>query len=191
MKLRIKKSLAAVGLYHPSLGIKIHPPKKAEMLLAHKGARNIFVETGTETGDMIERMRPHFKKIYSIELDPTWHEKAKVRFASAPEVSLIYGDSGEAIRSVLSELTDPTLFWLDAHASGHIYVEGPQAAPVARELSAIMAHPVRGHAILIDDARHFDRRGIRALKRLAREANYSFSIENGLFILERTSARTS
>jgi hypothetical protein len=35
---------------------------------ARRFGLSVFVETGTYLGDMVEAVRPHFKKIYSIEL---------------------------------------------------------------------------------------------------------------------------
>jgi hypothetical protein len=44
---------------------------------------------------------------------------------------------------------------LDAHYSGGITAGSERSQPVLDELAAILAHPVSGHVILIDDARGF------------------------------------
>jgi hypothetical protein len=115
----------------------------------------VFVETGTFAGDMIDAVRPHFARIISIELDPGWHARAVERFQSDRHVSLLQGDSGVRLREVLASLTEPALFWLDAHYSGPITARGVVDSPIAQELAALRAHPVKGHVVLIDDMRDF------------------------------------
>jgi hypothetical protein len=56
---------------------------------------------------------------------------------------------------VLAGLREPALFWLDAHYCGPGSARGPLDSPIARELEALEAHPVRGHVVLIDDMRYF------------------------------------
>lgn len=47
------------------------------------------------------------------------------------------------------------LFWLDAHYSRGDTARGEEETPILKELELIGAHPVRGHLLLIDDARCF------------------------------------
>jgi hypothetical protein len=47
------------------------------------------------------------------------------------------------------------LFWLDAHYCGGMTAKGSEETPVIKELTQVLAHPVAGHVILIDDARCF------------------------------------
>lgn len=177
----IKKILAAVGLYHPSLGIKINPEEKASILLQHQTPNiKIFVETGTEEGWMIEKMSGYFEKIYSIELDISLYNQVRERFKGQGNIKLLRGDSAVEIERVLEELKEPALFWLDAHAGGAITTAN---APIISELEAIFAHSVKGHLILIDDARHFDRKTIRVIKKMALSHRYTFCIEDGIFRL--------
>lgn len=115
----------------------------------------VFVETGTFAGDMIDAVKPRFQRIVSIELDPGWHARAVERFRSDGHVSLLQGDSGVRLQEVLASLTEPALFWLDAHYSGPITARGVVDSPIALELAALRAHPVKGHVVLIDDMRDF------------------------------------
>ena len=119
----------------------------------------VFVETGTFAGDMIDAVKPRFQRIVSIELDPGWHARAVERFRSDTHVSLLQGDSGVRLKEVLASLTEPALFWLDAHYSGPITARGVVDSPIAQELEALRAHPVKGHVVLIDDMRDFTGRG--------------------------------
>jgi hypothetical protein len=104
---------------------------------------------------MIEAVKRRFERIVSIELDPGWHARAVERFRCDAHVSLLQGDSGVRLPEVLSSLTEPALFWLDAHYSGPITARAVLDSPIAQELDAVRAHPVRGHVVLIDDMRYF------------------------------------
>jgi len=115
----------------------------------------VFVETGTFAGEMIDAVLGRFDRIYSIELDDRWYANAVKRFAGRSEVTLLHGDSATRLPEVLAELTEPALFWLDAHYSGPLTARGPLDSPIVQELEAIAGHPVRGHVILIDDIRDF------------------------------------
>lgn len=116
----------------------------------------VFVETGTFAGGMIDAVARRFDRVFSIELDPTWHARAVERFRSLPQVTLLLGDSGERLADVLRQLDEPALFWLDAHYSGPITARGAIDSPIVKELEAIRAHPTRGHVVLIDDMRYFN-----------------------------------
>jgi hypothetical protein len=119
----------------------------------------VLVETGTFAGEMVNAMLGRFDRIYSIELDDTWHARAVARFANRPDVALLHGDSGTRLPDVLRVLVEPALFWLDAHYSGPITGRGLLDSPIVQELDAIAAHPVRSHVVLIDDMRDFNGTG--------------------------------
>ena len=115
-----------------------------------------FVETGTFLGDMVAATREAFKRIYSIELAPDLHERARRMFREYSHITLLCGDSANILLSLLPILRQPCLFWLDAHFSGSITARGAIDTPIEKELRAILDHPVDGHVILIDDARDFN-----------------------------------
>lgn len=115
----------------------------------------VLVETGTYLGDMIVATAPHFKKIYSIEIDKILYEKASVKFADSPHIEILLGDSGVVIKNLLPKLSDGVLFWLDGHFSGGVTGRGVLDSPIAQELEAIFSSPLQQVAILIDDARLF------------------------------------
>jgi hypothetical protein len=115
-----------------------------------------FVETGVLFGEMLIAVRPYFDTLYGIELEPSLCAQARQRLANRAEIRIIEGDSGVELSALLPELTQPSLFWLDGHYSGGITAKGEIETPISSELDAILAHPVRGHVILIDDARCFN-----------------------------------
>ncbi len=114
-----------------------------------------FVETGTFTGEMVEAMRPHFRRIISIEMAPEIHRQAARRFAGDARVELRLGDSATVLPRVLEQIRHPALFWLDGHFMGENTARGKEDSPVRAELTALLGHPVRHHLVLIDDARLF------------------------------------
>ncbi len=60
---------------------------------------------------------------------------------------------------MLESLDGPALFWLDGHYMGGESGRGTEDTPVMAEMTALFAYPVRGHVVLIDDARLFDGTG--------------------------------
>jgi hypothetical protein len=136
------------------------PPQLIKQRTVRREARrhsiSCLVETGTYLGDMVAAQLRAFSRIYSIELDPRLAEAARARFASFPHVTILQGDSAKVLPLVLREIDQPCLFWLDGHYSEGITARGDRVTPIVQELEAVLAHPVRGHVLLIDDARLFD-----------------------------------
>jgi hypothetical protein len=114
-----------------------------------------LVETGTFWGDMIDAMRPHYRKIHSIELYEPLFRRASHRYRHDPGVTIHHGDSAEVLPRVLEGVSGRALFWLDGHYCGEGTGLGASECPVEGELDAIAAHERRDHCILIDDARLF------------------------------------
>jgi hypothetical protein len=113
---------------------------------------HVMVETGTNLGNMINAHKHRFCEIYSIELDKWLAERAKRKFVKDPNIHLYQGDSGAVLPTIIPQIKEPALFWIDAHW-------GAIDAPVKKELQCIFRHPVRNHVLLIDDARYFDGHG--------------------------------
>jgi glycosyltransferase involved in cell wall biosynthesis len=118
------------------------------------GIRNL-VETGTYRGEMVQSVLNHFNKIISIELSDQFAQAASKKFITYPQVNIVQGDSGQVLGTILQQLGDPCLFWLDAHYSGADTARGSLDTPILHELDHIFSHPIQNHVILIDDARCF------------------------------------
>jgi hypothetical protein len=118
-----------------------------------------LVETGTYLGFMVRATKDTFRKIYSIELEETLYRRAVKKFAKFDHVTILQGDSGEVLSRLLATLSEPCLFWLDAHhSSGATFKtgKGTVLTPIVSELEQILSHPMaQDHVILIDDAREF------------------------------------
>jgi len=118
---------------------------------------DVLVETGTFSGDMIAATKSHFSDIYSIELSPDLHQRAKARFVGDSGVHLLLGNSGDILTEILPAITRTPLLWLDAHYSGGSTARGAVDTPIVQELNAILTlRP--DSVVLIDDARLFDGR---------------------------------
>jgi len=148
-----------------------HPDRKRAILREH-GQRfgcRVFIETGTYLGDTLAALQDDFAQLHSIELSPQLYQDAKRRFKDTQQITLHLGNSGDVLPHLLEALNEPCLFWLDGHASGQDTAQPDELTPILRELKAVVAHPIKQHCILIDDAREFGRgKGYPSLKRVKR-----------------------
>jgi hypothetical protein len=115
----------------------------------------VLVETGTYYGDMVAAMMRTFDHIYTIELSEKLYEQARKRFAGEKKITLIHGDSGKELNSLLERIDQPALFWLDGHYSGGETARGDKDSPIYEELAHILNSPEKRHIVIIDDARCF------------------------------------
>ena len=173
-KSRVKRVLGLVGLWNfanflrqlPSIwqwlgaGCSGPAPHAVKMMtvkayVSRYGMQE-FVETGTYLGDTLAYVASTGIQCTSIELSSQLHQAACRRFQDFKNVRLIEGDSGIKLLEVLTGLRRPALFWLDGHYSVGVTAQADIHTPISAELQAILRHPVKGHVILIDDARCFD-----------------------------------
>ena len=124
--------------------------------IASDNSVKIFFETGTYVGNTVFGVKDAFQKVYSVELSKELANLARERFANEPKVQIINNDSSNAIKSFLKDLTEPAVFWLDAHYSTGITAMGKKQTPIREELEAILKHSIKGHYILIDDVKDFN-----------------------------------
>ena len=115
----------------------------------------VFIESGTFLGQTIEAVKKIFKAIYSIELNKSYHLKAKQKFIKSKHIKIFQGDSSVELPKILSNIDQPCLFWLDAHYSGGNTAKGDLETPIMKELHYILKHQNQDHIILIDDAQKF------------------------------------
>lgn len=150
-----------------------------------------LVETGTGGGATPYACRKAFSRIYTVELEPEVAARARKIFARDPHVTVLQGDSGVRITEILATLTEPALFWLDAHYSGPGTAQAEIDTPIERELKAVLDHEVREHVILIDDARMFgsvkDYPSVAHLERLIgdRRPDWDFAVEGDIIRAHR------
>jgi hypothetical protein len=123
-----------------------------ELALALKDAFNIstFIETGTWKAQTTKWASENFQKVYSIEIDEGYHNRAK---GLGIKAEFILGSSADELPKVVKRLKKPAIFWLDAHAckDQHTLTD---PCPLITELAAIKKSGLK-HLLLIDDAKYF------------------------------------
>lgn len=139
--------------------LRPHPVRSPHLLKQHtvldyarKFGLRTLVETGTYYGEMVAAVKDRFDRVYSIEYDPALARQATRRFERDPRVQILEGDSAIVLPELLKSLAAPALFWLDAGYWGWDQLKRDPGR-LSTEVEAILGHPVRGHVILMDDAR--------------------------------------
>jgi len=115
---------------------------------------NIFIESGTYMGDMVWAQQDNFEQLYSVELSKEFVEQARKRFKKKKHIHIIQGDSGKIMFTLIKEIHEPALFWLDGHYSAGNTARGDKDCPIIEEVKAILSSGLE-HVLLIDDARYF------------------------------------
>jgi len=119
---------------------------------AQRYGLRVLVETGTYYGEMVAAMKNRFAKIYSVEFDSALAQRAAKKFSGHPHIRILEGDSAKVVPEVVKALQEPALFWLDAGYYGWAGLQGDKHR-LTTELESILKSPIRGHVILMDDAR--------------------------------------
>ncbi len=167
-------------------GSPVPPPHfiKQEIIqdYAIKFGCEVFVETGTFKGDMVEAQKQLFKRLISIELDTNLYLAAKERFKLDNKIEIVQGDSGKELSTIVSKLQEKALFWLDGHYSGGETALGEKECPIFEEIDAIFdANQEFKHVILIDDARCFvgvgDYPTVEQLSKYVQNKNSKYKVE--------------
>jgi hypothetical protein len=142
-----------------ALDCPVSPPSayKQELIKTYQRhyGNTVLIETGTYLGDMVSAMADSFDEIHSVELSKDLHDKAKDRFRKNKNIKLYQGDSGEVLAKILSRLSKPAIFWLDAHYSAGITAKGKLNTPILEEVELILSHKIKNHVVLVDDSRMF------------------------------------
>jgi hypothetical protein len=131
-----------MGLIYPG------PPKELVGRLAKAEKLNLFIETGTYYGETASWAASIFKKVITIEASEKIYNQAKDKLASYTNLSHLFGDSAELLNPGI--ITEPAIFWLDAHYSaGDTYEKNN---PLLTEIETINRSAHNAY-ILVDDAR--------------------------------------
>ena len=137
-----------MGFIHPGV------PQELVARLTEEFGIATFVETGTHKGNTAAWASSRFQKVVTIEGSDVWYERTKPRLDPLGNVSIIKGHSAQVLPEVVSQLTAPALFWLDAHWSGRQTAGADDQCPLIGEIAAINSSTL-DHFVLIDDARLF------------------------------------
>jgi len=115
---------------------------------------NCFIETGTLTGETINALEPFFNKLYTIEFSEKYYNIAKNKY-SGNKINFILGDSSIVFESLLQNITDKCIFFLDGHWSGGDTGHSLKDCPLIEEVTHINNLFNNDAIIIIDDFRLF------------------------------------
>ena len=120
--------------------------------LRRKYRLDFFVETGTNQGNTTELAAIYFDVVFTCEIDGNLLAKAQKRLEEYPNIQFYQMSSPDFIRRVKPQVSQPALWWLDAHWCGG-KIKPEKECPLLEELEAIGG--TLGHSvILIDDANY-------------------------------------
>ena len=125
-------------------------------VLKAAAALDVFVETGTFSGDTTAAVQSMFSDIYTIELSEQYYQHALSRFQDMSHIHPISGDSAAALKELAPSLSNRSvLYFLDAHWCVAQNTAGDASqCPLLKELEAI-GRLNTGSLVIIDDARLF------------------------------------
>jgi hypothetical protein len=113
-----------------------------------------FIETGTYQGETIFAMEKFFEKLYTIEFSEKYYNNTKNKY-SGNKINFILGDSSIIFESLLSNITDKCIFFLDGHWMGSDTGHSPKDCPLEEEITHIDNLCQNDAIIIIDDFRLF------------------------------------
>ncbi len=143
---------------------------------------NVFVETGTYTGNTVKKFKDLYETYHTIEIVESFYNQVRTKFKDS-NVIFHLGDSPVVLSSILKTIDEPATFWLDAHYQGGKQ-PGDTHSPIKSELVAIGQHHIKDHLIMLDDVRLFGKYGtsVKEVKSLLLKINpkYSFKFKAGI-----------
>jgi hypothetical protein len=125
-----------------------------------KKSYRTYVETGSYRGAGIREVLGEYDAIHSIELSKRWHDHCVAEFARHDHVRLHLGDSTELLATVLDDIDEPAVIFLDAHYSGGSTARGARDTPLLDELE-ILGRRAYPDIVIIDDTGFLGQKGGR------------------------------
>lgn len=116
------------------------------------------IETGTFYGAGSLALRTVFPRVWSIDASEEMFRKTTRKFGKIPGLTFLNGSSPDILDALASQINEPAVFWLDAHAASDVYAlsESLHQCPLMEELEALRKFPcIATSCLLIDDARAF------------------------------------
>jgi hypothetical protein len=113
-----------------------------------------FIETGTNEGDTTFSLEPYFDKIYTIEFSEKYYNNTKQKY-KGNKINFMLGDSSIVFNSLLPNITDKCIFFLDGHWSCGDTGKSSKDCPLDEEITHINNLFQNEAIIIIDDFRLF------------------------------------
>jgi hypothetical protein len=113
-----------------------------------------FIETGTWHGDTIFEVEPYFDQVYTIEFSEYYYNNTKSKY-NGNKINFLLGDSGVVFKSLLPNITNKCIFFLDGHWSGGNTGKSDKDCPLDEEITHINNLFNHEAIIIIDDFRLF------------------------------------
>jgi hypothetical protein len=126
--------------------------------LTGNGVPRICIETGTYQAESTTQFARSFAAVHTIELSEQWYASSREKLSCYENVTCHHGDSADVLRDLLPKISEPAVFFLDAHYSGGSTALGKEQKPLLRELEPICARSQRD-ILIVDDLRLIGRSG--------------------------------
>jgi hypothetical protein len=113
-----------------------------------------FVETGTYKADTTMQAAEKFDFVYTTEIVPVLYENSKRIASRFDNISFYLGDSVELLQTIMPQVSDGAVFFLDAHQSGHDTGNNKkQLVPLIEEINTILSFDLGPSVFILDDLR--------------------------------------
>lgn len=165
MKIKLYFFILAIGVFNQTFNESLYliEPKAIngilnnQFLILMKNLFNIsvFIETGTADGTNALQVSKIFNEVYSTEINSKVFKLAQEKLEDKKNIHLYLGDSKQTLITILSQVNNAPLIYLDAHCSGPGSGKGDENTPILHELEIIKNSKIKNAIILIDDARLF------------------------------------
>lgn len=113
-----------------------------------------FIETGTFEGSTIFGLESYFDQLHTVEISEKYYNDAKNKY-NGNKINFILGDSSVVFGSLLPNITDKCIFFLDGHWSSGDTGKGEKEVPLIEEITHINDLFINSAIIIIDDFRLF------------------------------------
>src|ERR1700730_11263809 len=98
--------------------VRFGMPKEHAVWIKNRVGLRVFVETGTNQAETSVWASGHFDRVVTIEGFAPLYRRAAERYGHIGNIEFVLGDSSQYLKTLLSKLISPALFWLDAHWCG-------------------------------------------------------------------------
>jgi len=113
-----------------------------------------FVETGTYKCDTTMLAAKNFKKVFTTEIVKKLYEDAQKIAHEFNNISFLFGDSVELLNIIMPQITEGSIFFLDAHQSGpDTGNNNKQLVPLIEEINTILSYKLGPSIFILDDLR--------------------------------------